>query len=157
MTAKILTSRAQAEKVLNSLTDSFAASGIRWEVCGSYRRGKEVLGDLDLLIAANEKGREIILRSLDSVMVEGPRKIRGIYKNMQVDFMTAFTLSWGAARLHCTGSREFNIKMRVKAKSLGMSLNEYGLMRKGRALESETEEEIFKALKMAYVKPEERE
>ncbi len=100
------------------------------EICGSFRRGCEMVGDLDFVVIPENVAD--LKRSLDPVihetLADGNKKLRFLMKNgMQVDFMFVDPKFFGSAVLHSTGSARFNITCRARAKRKGYSLSEYGL------------------------------
>lgn len=132
-------------------------------VAGSYRRLRTTVGDLDVILV-NEKDKVIVgdihkavLKWLDSIFVNGDKKISGIKGETQVDIRFIERRHLGAHLLHATGSQKFNIYMRGLAKSQGLRLNEYGIVKEGVELNFDNEREIFDYLNVPYVKPENRE
>jgi len=139
----------------------------RYEFCGSYRRRQPRVSDLDVLMVVrpgfdinrmydyceNVLGFEKLWRGDKKASY----KIDGI---VQVDFKVVPEASWPFAILHYTGSKSHNIRMRQRAIALGYSLSEYGLKGKDEEVASDhgckTEEDIFKFLRLPYLKPEER-
>ncbi len=149
------------------------------QYAGSLRRGKETIGDLDLLVAANEKDAGAIMDAFVGLEVVADVIARGETKSsirtnedsggksgvisggggMQVDLRVVPTASYGAALMYFTGSKEHNVRLRERAVSMGMKLNEWGLIKTDseKVVAGKTEEEVFKALKLAWVPPELRE
>ncbi|MEO1235151.1 MAG: DNA polymerase/3'-5' exonuclease PolX [Planctomycetota bacterium] len=140
----------------------------RIEYAGSLRRGKETIGDIDVLVACNDDKKkagifdtfvehpavdEVILRGETKASVHTHRDAGG----MQADLRIVAPESFGAALMYFTGSKEHNVKMRERAIDRGLSLNEYSLSRDGEPVAGETEEEVFAALDLAWVPPELRE
>lgn len=130
-------------------------------VAGSRRRGKDTIGDIDIIIGFDGNHIEVLefcKRLLHLVLVAGDRKVSGIVNRRQVDFRIVKTSQWGSMLLHATGSADFNRMMRVKAIDKGLKLSEYGLMDRttNEVLASRTEEEIFKLLDMDFVEPKNR-
>lgn len=132
------------------------------ELAGSFRRRKETVGDLDLLVCGGDA--EQIMQafttheSVADVLGRGDTKssVRlGI--GLQVDLRVVPEASFGAALLYFTGSKEHNIELRKLAIEQGMSLNEYGLTKAERTVAARTEEEVYKALGLAWIPPELRE
>ena len=137
---------------------------------GSLRRGKETIGDIDLLVAAADKDRGKIakafrdLEPVEEVLVGGSTKT-SVRVNvagagpMQVDLRIVEPSSYGAALLYFTGSKEHNVALRERAIKQGMTLNEYALTKEdsGDVVASQTEEDIYKALDLKWVAPELRE
>ena len=152
------------DAIANPILEAIRNCGIdREKVCvaGSRRRGKSTIGDIDIIIADNANHGEILgfcKGLLDDILVAGDKKVSGIKSRRQVDFRIVNEDQFGAMLLHATGSAEFNRMMRSKAIDKGWKLSEYGLRERDtdKVIASETEEEIFKALDMEYVKPENR-
>jgi DNA polymerase (family 10) len=132
---------------------------------GSLRRGKETAGDLDLL--ATGPGAEQTLDHftkhprVQEVLARGGNKasIRFGLEGLQVDLRTLPASSYGAAMQYFTGSKEHNVALRQRALKMGLTLNEYGLSKLdgGAVVASETEEEIYDTLGLAWIPPELRE
>ncbi|MSV34876.1 MAG: DNA polymerase/3'-5' exonuclease PolX [Bryobacterales bacterium] len=137
---------------------------------GSLRRGKETIGDLDLL--ATGTGAEAALEKFVShprvheVLGKGPNKasVKFGLEGLQVDLRALGAESYGAALLYFTGSKEHNISLRSRAQKLGFTLNEYGLELLDNArldnetrVASATEEEIYAKLGLDWIPPELRE
>ncbi len=135
-------------------------------VAGSLRRGRETVGDIDLLVDSTDPAKVMgILTSLPqvkSVNAHGETKSSVLTQNnVQVDVRVVEPKSFGAALLYFTGSQSFNVKLRQLAIKKDMKVNEYGVFSvKGeqeRMLAGKTEEDCFKALGLPYVPPEVRE
>jgi DNA polymerase (family 10) len=137
---------------------------------GSLRRGRETVGDLDILVTgkacvADDKRASCIdhiakYPPLMDVIARGDNKISFRVRNgMQIDVRLLSPDSFGAAMQYFTGSKAHNVALRQRALKMGYTLSEYSLAR----LETEepvagkTEEEIYSKLKMDYVTPEMRE
>lgn len=143
----------------------------RLEVAGSYRRRRETVGDIDLLVVATD-GRAISdaltgWPDVRQVLGQGETKTSVELGNgLQVDMRTVDAESFGAALLYFTGSKEHGVALRQRALERGWHLNEYGLFEGGepgkervggKRLGGETEAEIYGLLDMAFVPPELRE
>jgi len=134
----------------------------RWEVAGSFRRRKETVGDLDILIQAaeREKASEEI-RAFDEVsdvIGEGKEKISVNLKNgLQVDFRFFEERSFGAALMYFTGSKSHNIALRKIAQNKDWKLNEYGIYSGEKLLAGKSEEDLYSRLELEYIPPELRE
>ncbi|MGA2214036.1 MAG: DNA polymerase/3'-5' exonuclease PolX [Bryobacteraceae bacterium] len=132
---------------------------------GSLRRGKDTIGDLDLLVtgpgAANALDRFVQHPKAHTVLGKGPNKASIQYglDGIQVDLRALPHESYGAAMQYFTGSKEHNILVRSRALKLGLTLNEYGLFKLDTEarVASETEEEVYAALGLAWIPPELRE
>ena len=137
---------------------------------GSLRRGRETVGDLDVLITGpccvNDQQRgeliEEILRfpGIQQVLAKGENKVSfKLRSGMQVDVRLLPAESYGAAMQYFTGSKNHNVTLRQRALKMGYTLNEYGLFRldNERLVAGATEEEIYGALKLDCIPPELRE
>lgn len=129
---------------------------------GSLRRGRETVGDLDLLVTGkdNAKIAEHILKfpGIADVLANGEDKVSVKLKNdMQVDIRMLERSAYGAAMMYFTGSKEHNVNLRGRAKKHGWTLNEYGLFQGDKLLASKTEEEIYAKLGLPWIPPELRE
>lgn len=132
---------------------------------GSLRRGRETIGDLDLLVtgpnaaaaldrvAANPKVHEILGRGVNKTSVKIGRE------GLQVDVRALEHNSFGAAMQYFTGSKEHNVALRQRAIRMGLKLSEYGLFRAEDdvRIAGETEEEVYRALGLDWIPPELRE
>jgi DNA polymerase (family 10) len=139
----------------------------RVEIAGSLRRGRETVGDVDIVAAASN-GAEVIARFVKLAMVErvraeGPTKAAvTLVGGTQVDLRVVPEASFGAALLYFTGSKDHNVVLRALAQKRRLTLNEYGLFRLSdkkmkHPLAGRTEEEVYAALKLPYIEPELRE
>lgn len=132
------------------------------EAAGSVRRGRDTVGDLDLLVT----GRDFVdladhiarYPSVSSVLAKGPDKVSIKLKNgMQVDVRMLERQCYGAALQYFTGSKEHNVALRERAKRRGWKLSEYGLFQGDKVMASRTEEEIYQKLGLPWIPPELRE
>jgi DNA polymerase (family 10) len=138
---------------------------------GSLRRGKETIGDLDLLLtlpAGRRSAKDIdaiadyILKypAIDQILARGENKVSFRLDNgMQVDVRLLDKASFGAALLYFTGSKEHNVTLRGRANKMGLTLNEYALwtLKGNRRVAGRTEQEIYARLKLDFIPPELRE
>jgi DNA polymerase (family 10) len=138
---------------------------------GSLRRGKETIGDLDLLVTladghtsakAVDAIAEHILKfpGIDRTLARGENKVSFTLANhLQVDVRLLEKDSFGAALLYFTGSKEHNVALRSRANKMGYTLNEYALatLKGERRVAGRTEEEIYAKLKLDFIPPELRE
>lgn len=136
----------------------------RAAVAGSFRRRRETIGDIDILISADEKDapyimeRFLALPHVAHVYGAGKTKTNVRLKSgIDADLRIVLPHSWGSALNYFTGSKSHNIALRKIAIGKGFKLNEYGLFKKGKRIAGETEEEIYEALGLAYIEPEFRE
>lgn len=131
---------------------------------GSYRRGKETVGDIDIL-ATSSRPAEMIdafihMPMVDEVLSSGPTKASIIVEEtIQVDLRIVEHRSYGTVLQYFTGSKEHNVRLRQIAIDRGYSLSEYSLKRikDGVDLFFDREEDIYTTLGMQYVPPELRE
>jgi DNA polymerase (family X) len=137
---------------------------IKAEVAGSYRRRRETIGDLDLLVASTEpeaaSDRFVSMPPVERIVSHGSTKSTVYLKgHLQVDCRVIPPEAYGAALQYFTGSKDHNVKLRTIGVKLGYKLNEYGLFRRedDALVASETEEDIYKTLGMEWVPPELRE
>ncbi|HKN60101.1 MAG TPA: DNA polymerase/3'-5' exonuclease PolX [Candidatus Acidoferrales bacterium] len=138
---------------------------------GSFRRGRETIGDLDLVVTmrpGQDKQKDVdavaehILKypRIEETLAHGENKVSVLLENgMQVDVRLLQKNSFGAALLYFTGSKEHNVVLRGRANDMGWTLNEYALttIKGGKVVAGKTEEEIYSKLKLAYIEPELRE
>ena len=132
---------------------------------GSLRRGKETIGDLDLLVtgsgAADALERFVAHPKAHTVLGKGANKASIQYglDGLQVDLRALPHESYGAAMQYFTGSKEHNILLRSRALKLGLTLNEYGLFKLDteERVAGETEEDVYAALGLPWIPPELRE
>jgi DNA polymerase (family 10) len=134
----------------------------RISTAGSLRRQKETVRDIDILVISHKPKKVMdIFTSLSDtkeILAKGATKSSVRTRDdVQVDCRVVENKSFGAALLYFTGSKNFNIKLRISAIKKGLKINEYGVFRKEKFVCGKTEEEIFKALGMSYVEPELRE
>lgn len=137
----------------------------RITAAGSLRRGRETIGDLDLL-ATGPGGGEALDRFIKhprvhDVLGRGVNKasVRFGLEGLQVDLRALPEENYGAALQYFTGSKEHNVNIRGRALKLGLTLNEYGLVRleDNVKVAGETEEGIYEALGLPWIPPELRE
>jgi DNA polymerase (family X) len=132
---------------------------------GSLRRGKETVGDLDLLVtgpnATAVLERFVAYPRVHEVLGRGPNKASAKIgrEGLQVDVRALPRESYGAAMQYFTGSKEHNVAVRTRAVRMGFKLSEYGLFRAENEarVAGDTEEEVYKALGLAWIPPELRE
>ena len=137
---------------------------------GSLRRGRESVGDLDILVTgkvcATEEGRQEAIEHvakyppLMDIIARGDNKISfHLRDGMQVDVRLLPPESFGAAMQYFTGSKAHNVTLRQRALKMGYTLNEYTLatLEGEKPVAGKTEEEIYAKLKLDYIPPEMRE
>lgn len=162
--------RREMDIIAKVLGDYLNPYGIVWNITGSYRRGEETSGDIDLLIRGqpnlNLSGIIQLLRPiLPADLAQGETKYMGIlrlsdqYDGHRIDIHVAPADHYASTLMYFTGSKEFNVLMRNRALSMGYSLSEYGLkpMQIGLPVPIiNTEEDIFRALNVPYLTPVQR-
>ena len=141
------------------VVDQIKKSGLakKIEICGSLRRKKERVGDIDILVIPvnKEKLREYLCSNLG--FEGGNIKLFSLIKGIQFDIFIMEEESWGAALLYLTGSKITNIRQRIKARKAGYFLNEKGLFRKDKRLSCSCDERlIYKKMGWNWLEPEER-
>ena len=137
----------------------------RLEFAGSYRRGKESVGDLDLLVTS-ENPEAVMdhfskLSQIQEIIQRGETKMSiRVSDSFQVDLRVVDDASWGAALQYFTGSKEHNVRIRGMAKAIGLKINEYGVFKsddESCRVAGANEEEIYALVGMPWVPPELRE
>ncbi len=132
---------------------------------GSLRRGRETIGDLDLLVTGRDPApaleRFTRFARVHEVLGHGENKASAKVglEGIQVDVRALPAESYGAAMQYFTGSKDHNVALRQRALKMGLTLSEYGLFRidTNERVASETEEEIYAKLDLAWIPPELRE
>ena len=154
---KLPVAEAEAEALVARLRDGGHAV-----VAGSYRRRRETVGDLDLLVTGKDGeaiGRKLVsYENVAEVLAHGSTRTTVVLRSgIQVDLRVVPQESYGAALLYFTGSKAHNIALRNLANERGWKLNEYGLFAGARRIGGATEEEVYKKLGLAFIPPELRE
>ena len=136
---------------------------------GSLRRGRESVGDLDLLVTGPACEADVVaaavehvasLPLIDKLLAKGQNKVSfTLRNNLQVDVRLLPRASYGAALQYFTGSKHHNVTLRQRAIKRGYTLSEYALLRleDNHVVASATEAEIYNALDLEYIPPELRE
>ena len=136
----------------------------RMEWAGSYRRGRETVGDLDLLIVAED--REAAMDQLEAYAEHSSTILRGdtkisirVGKAFQVDMRVVDEDQFGAALQYFTGSQAHNIHTRRLAKDKGLKINEYGVFSQedDSQVAGATEEDVYASIGLPWIAPELRE
>jgi DNA polymerase (family X) len=131
-------------------------------VAGSFRRMRDTVGDLDIVVTA-ESGdavmdRFITDKEVKEVIAHGPTRSSVLLKiGLQVDLRVVPNESYGAALVYFTGSKAHNIAIRRIAQNKGLKLNEYGVFKDDERIAGETEESVYKAIGLPWIPPELRE
>ena len=136
----------------------------RMEWAGSYRRGRETVGDLDLLIVA--ENRDLAMDHFEAYAERSSTILRGdtkisirVGKAFQVDMRVVDENQFGAALQYFTGSQAHNIHTRRLAKERGLKINEYGVFSQedDRQVAGATEEDVYASIGLPWIDPELRE
>ncbi len=132
------------------------------QIAGSFRRRKETVGDLDILVIAED------YREVSEYFIKFP-KVKEVHSagltrstvflenDLQVDLRAVSRENYGAALHYFTGSKAHNIEIRKMAIEMGMKVNEYGVYKGSEKIAGEDEEEVYKAVGLRYIEPELRE
>jgi DNA polymerase (family 10) len=153
-----------AEDFARGLCDHLLASpGVqRVVVAGSFRRRKETVGDLDILVTG-QTGEAIMDRftaydEVAQVLAKGPtRSTVRLKAGLQVDLRVVPEESYGAALAYFTGSKDHNIAVRRLGQAMGLKINEYGVFRGQARIGGRTEEDVYRAVGLPFIPPELRE
>lgn len=159
---------ADADAVAQNLAEHMRGCDAieKMEFAGSYRRGKETIGDLDLLVVSSDV--QAVMDRFDAFAGKASVTARGDTKmsirtesGLQIDLRVVPQESFGAALQYFTGSKDHNVVLRGLAKDRGLKINEYGLFRvtdQGEEyIAGKSEEEIYSYLKLPLFPPEIRE
>ncbi len=158
----------EAQKIIDHLHDYPGVEKVT--PAGSLRRGRETVGDLDILVTGkaccDDPTREkliehvIKLPGLMEIIARGENKVSfRLRGGMQVDVRLLPPESFGAAMQYFTGSKAHNVALRQRALKMGYTLSEYSLAKLDteKPVAGKTEEEIYAKLKLDYIPPELRE
>ncbi len=131
-------------------------------IAGSYRRRKETVGDIDILVSGQADSpvmeRFVAYDEVDRVLAKGTTKSTVLLQSgIQVDLRLVAEDSYGAALQYFTGSKAHNIAVRTRAVKQGLKINEYGVFKGKTRLAGRTEEEVYRAVGLPYIEPELRE
>lgn len=131
-------------------------------VAGSYRRRRETVGDLDILVTAHDGGHVTeafaAYAEVAEVLAKGPTRTTVVLRNgLQVDLRVVPEESYGAALVYFTGSKAHNIALRKLGLAAKLKINEYGVFRGRRRIGGATEAEVYAAVGLPPIPPELRE
>lgn len=157
---KLSEAEAEADALLNYLRPN--ATDGQVVVAGSYRRRRDTVGDLDVLMIARDGSaagdRLARYENVATVLAHGPTRTTVVLRSgIHVDLRVVPKVSYGAALMYFTGSKAHNINLRGLANDRGWKLNEYGLFSGKRRIAGENEEAIYGKLGLAAIPPEMRE
>jgi DNA polymerase (family 10) len=132
------------------------------DVAGSFRRRRETVGDLDILVTC-KKGTPVADRfvkyeEVKEVISHGETRSTVILRSgMQVDLRVVPEVSYGAAMHYFTGSKAHNIAVRKLGVKRGLKINEYGVFKGEKRIAGRTEKEVFEQVELPFIEPELRE
>jgi len=138
-------------------------SGVKQvELAGSYRRCRETVGDLDILVTAGESGRVMDrftgYDEVARVLSKGETRSTVILKSgLQVDLRVVEPECYGAALHYFTGSKAHNVAIRRLGQQKKLKINEYGVFKGEKRIAGETEASVFKSVGLPWIPPELRE
>jgi DNA polymerase (family 10) len=154
--------RALADSLVQAVQAAKGAQNV--VAAGSLRRGKETIGDIDLLCQATPKAAGAIIQAftrapaVERVLAAGETKGSVVLAGgMQADLRVVPQKSFGAAWMYFTGSKDHNVALRDLAVRKKLKLNEYGLFRGRRSVAGASEEQVYTALGLDFIAPELRE
>ncbi len=159
---------AEADQIVQELREHLSGCKAidKIEFTGSYRRGKETVGDLDILITADDPNPAMDCLGkyapVAQVLARGETKMSvRTGSGLQIDLRVVPPESFGAALQYFTGSKEHNVILRGMAKDQGLKINEWGVFRvkgdKETRIAGATEQEVYDTLDLPVFQPELRE
>ncbi|MGM0502423.1 MAG: DNA polymerase/3'-5' exonuclease PolX [Bacillota bacterium] len=131
-------------------------------VGGSFRRRKETIGDIDILVHCEDREKTaqafVDYEDVKEITAQGSKRSAVILRSgLQVDLRFIAGEQYGSALMYFTGSQAHNVVLRQLAQDQDLKLSEYGLFAGDENLASATEEEVYQALGLDYIVPELRE
>ena len=153
-----------AEEVANAIIEYLKkVKGVKEAiVAGSYRRKKETVADLDILVTC-QKGCEVMehfvsYEDVRKVISKGETRSTVVLRSdLQVDLRMVPEVSYGSALHYFTGSKAHNIAVRTLGVRKGLKINEYGVFKGNRRIAGKTEEEVYRQVDLPFIEPELRE
>lgn len=149
-----------AEELLAYLKD---CPGIRKQIlAGSYRRKKDTVGDLNILVIAKKTSHVtdyfVKFSKVVTILSHGQsRATVQLVSGIQVDCRVVGEVNYGAALVYFTGSKAHNIALRMQAIAQELKINEYGVFKNNRRIAGKNEHAVYHAIGLAYIEPELRE
>ncbi|MGH7668276.1 MAG: DNA polymerase/3'-5' exonuclease PolX [Gemmatimonadaceae bacterium] len=134
----------------------------RADIAGSFRRGRETVGDLDILVeCANGQAvsdRFVAYPDVREVLAHGPTRASVVLRSgLQIDLRVLTARSYGAGLYYFTGSKAHNIAVRRLGQQRGLKINEYGIFRGSKQLGGRDEADVFSSVGLPFIPPELRE
>lgn len=157
---KLAVAASYAESILAYLKQ---VPGVKRVVgAGSYRRSKDTIGDLDILVTASPGSpvmeRSVVYPEVREILAQGPTKTSlRLASGLQVDVRVVPEDSYGAALQYFTGSKAHSVALRQLAQQLGLKMNEYGVFRGDQSVAGATEKSVYAAVGLPWIPPELRE
>ncbi len=151
---------AQALGIRDTLREKVPGSSV--EICGSVRRRKEVIRDMDILAAGTDRDALSLvfttLAGIEEIYLTGETKTSvRLISGVDADLRIVEPHEFPFALMYFTGSKEHNVRLRGIARKLNMKLNEYGLFQGDAPVPADSEAEVYERLGLQYVPPELRE
>ncbi|MDE3126594.1 MAG: DNA polymerase/3'-5' exonuclease PolX [Gemmatimonadota bacterium] len=157
-------SRAVAAQYGESVLEYLRAfEGVtRADIAGSFRRGRETVGDLDILVECADgqavSDRFVAFPEVREVLAHGATRASVVLRSgLQIDLRVLDAKSYGAGLYYFTGSKAHNIAVRRLGQKRGLKLNEYGVFRGTRQIAGAREQDVFRAVGLPWIPPELRE
>ena len=154
----------EAEQYARAIVDYLKAGGgiDEIDVAGSFRRRKETIGDLDIVVTSSRPAAVIErfgkFGDVTHVAAQGDtRATVRLSGGLQVDLRVVEPSCFGAAMQYFTGSQAHNIELRKIAQAKNLKLNEYGVFRGSKCISGQTERDVYAALGLDWIPPELRE
>jgi DNA polymerase (family 10) len=157
---KLVEAEENARTLVGYLKDRKGVKDI--VVAGSYRRKKETVGDLDILVTAKKDStvmeRFVGFEDVRKVVSKGKTRSTVVLRSgLQVDLRAVPEVSYGAALHYFTGSKDHNIAVRKLGVKRKLKINEYGVFKGEKRVAGKTEEEVYGKVDLPYIEPELRE
>lgn len=157
---KLATVKPIVDSIINFLKKQPGVNTVA--AAGSYRRLRETVGDLDILVTARKNSavmrRFLEYDAIDKVLASGTTKASVILRSgLQVDVRLVEPASFGTALQYFTGSKDHNIAIRRIGQQRGLKINEYGVFRFEKQVAGRTETSVYQALDLPLIPPELRE
>jgi len=157
---KLVEAEQRARSLIEYLKETKGIKEIT--IAGSYRRRKETVGDLDILVSSKE-GSNVMDRFVDyedvkKVVSKGTTRSTIVLRSgLQVDLRVLPQVSYGAGLHYFTGSKAHNIAVRKLGVKKKLKINEYGVFKGNKRIAGKTEKEVYDTVDLPYIEPELRE
>lgn len=167
--AAIAANRETETRYLRASVEPYANDIIQWLkkatgigkviIAGSYRRGKDTVGDLDMLATGKVKNNIMEhfgrFPEIDATIAMGSTRATVLLHNgIQVDLRVVSEESYGAALHYFTGNKAHNIQVRRIGQKRGLKINEYGVYKGEKRIAGKTEKSVFRAVGLPWIEPE---